>query len=121
MMQHLKRPLLTFLTVATLIGGTTMAMAQSAYLEISLKIDAKDRPAAAAVYAKYKQPFLSTIPGATSKQLLVRDDDVQVLHGFKSIEDAQAYLKSDLFSHDVVTALKPLLKADPEVRIYSAD
>ena len=98
-----------------------MAMAQTAYLEISLKIDAKDRPAAAAVYTKYKQPFLTTIPGATSKQLLVRDDDVQVLHGFKSTKDATTYLKSDLFNHDVVTALKPLLRADPEVRIYSAD
>jgi hypothetical protein len=96
-------------------------MAQSAYLEISLKIDSKDRPAAAAIYTKFKQPFLTTISGATSKQLLIRDDDVQVLHGFKSVEDAQAYLKSDLFTQDVVTALKPMLKADPEVRIYSAD
>jgi hypothetical protein len=121
MTQYAKRRLLALLTAATLIGGATMAMAQTAYLEISLKIDAKDRPVAAAVYTKYKQPFLTTIPGATSKQLLVRDDDVQVLHGFKSTEDAAAYLKSDLFTHDVVAALKPLLKADPEVRIYSAD
>jgi hypothetical protein len=120
-MQNKKRFLLPLLAIATLIGDTTMALAQSAYLEITLKIDAKDRPAAAAVYAKYKSPFLTTIPGATSKQLLVRDDDVQVLHGFKSTKEAQAYLKSDLFNHDVVAALKPLLETGPEVRIYSAD
>jgi hypothetical protein len=98
-----------------------MASAQSAYLEITLRIEVQDRAAAASVYTKYKQPFLSTITGANSKQLLVRDEDVQVLHGFKTMQDAQAYLKSDLFNQDVVTALKPLLKANPEVRIYSAD
>ncbi len=27
-------------------------------------------------------------------------------------------LKSELFANDVVTALKPYLKSDPEVRIY---
>jgi hypothetical protein len=98
-----------------------MAMADSAYLEITLKIDAPDRASAASIYTKYKQPFLTKIDGATSKHLLVRDDDVQVLHGFKSVDAAQAYLKSDLFNQDVVTALKPLLKASPEVRIYSAN
>lgn len=96
-------------------------MAQSAFLEITLKIDAKDRSAAASVYTQYKPPFLASVAGANSKQLLVRDDDVQVLHGFKTVQDAEAYLKSELFNQDVVAALKPLLKASPEVRIYSAD
>jgi hypothetical protein len=118
---HMKSTFRTLFAVATLIGGTSMAMAQTAYLEITLKIDSPDRAAAAAVYTHYKEPFLTKIDGATSKQLLVRDDDVQVLHGFKSVEAAQAYLKSDLFNNDVVVALKPLLKASPEVRIYSAD
>ncbi|MBS0270832.1 MAG: hypothetical protein JSS54_17895 [Proteobacteria bacterium] len=98
-----------------------MAMAKDAILEVTLKIDNPDRASAAAVYSKYKTPFLSTIHGAVAKRLLIRDDDVQVLHEFKSTEDAQSYLKSDLFTKDVVSALKPLLKADPEVRIYEAD
>ena len=51
----------------------------------------------------------------------MRDEDVQVLHGFRSISEALAYLKSNLFNEDVVTALKPLLKANPEIRIYAAD
>ena len=59
------------------------------------------------------------IKGATSKALLVRDADVQVLHGFDSLENAQAYLKSQLFNEDVVTKLKPLLDAEPEVRFYT--
>ena len=88
------------------------------YLEITLKIQEKNRPSAAGVYRKFKHPFLSTIPGAKSKELLVREEDVQVLHGFDSVEHAQAYLKSDLFNKDVVVALKPFLEAAPDVRIY---
>lgn len=93
-------------------------MAKS-YLEITLKIDSADRGAAAGVYNRYKAPFLETITGASSKDLLVRDEDVQVLHGFNSVEDAQAYLSSVLFNDDVVVALKPYLKENPDVRIYT--
>lgn len=89
-----------------------------AYLEITLKVDESDRAAAAAVYQKYKEPFLATIEGATSKELLVRDEDVQVLHGFDTAAHAQAYLTSDLFTTDVVGGLAPLLQADPEIRVY---
>jgi quinol monooxygenase YgiN len=91
-----------------------------AYLEITLKIDPQNRAAAAAVYNKFKAPFLQKVAGAASKELLVRDEDVQVLHAFQSKEQAQAYLESPLFNDDVVTALKPLLQAAPEVRIYAA-
>ena len=89
-----------------------------AYLEITLKIAEENRSDAAAVYNKYKQPFLENITGAASKQLLVRPEDVQVLHGFDSMESAEAYLKSQLFEQDVVKALKPYLQANPEIRIY---
>ena len=47
----------------------------TAYLEITLKISAENRAKAGAVYSKYKQPFLSTIPGAQSKDLLLREED----------------------------------------------
>ena len=90
------------------------------YLEITLQIAASNRPAAAGVYERYKGPFLKTIAGAKSKQLLVRDDDVQVLHGFDSVENANAYLSTGLFTSDVVGALEPLLDASPDVRIYQA-
>ena len=107
---------------ALIFGGIpTMARAETAYLEITLNVAMADRPAAAAVYQKYKQPFLTTVKGAVSKQLLVRDEDVQVLHGFGNVADAKAYLTSDLFEHDVVKNLKPLLKSAPEVRIYVGD
>ncbi|MEW2395508.1 hypothetical protein [Streptomyces sp. NPDC046862] len=89
-----------------------------AYLQITLQVDPASRVAAAGVYEKYKQPFLDTVPGATSKELLVRDEDVQVLHGFQSVADAKAYLESDLFTRDVVGGLSPLLKAAPDVRVY---
>ncbi len=90
------------------------------YLQITLKVADKNREAAAGIYTKYETPFLDTVAGAESKALLVRDEDVQVLHGFSSKEAAEAYLKSDLFSNDVVGELGPLLDADPEIRIYEA-
>lgn len=40
----------------------------AAYLEINLMVNETDREAAAGVYSEYKQPFLDTIPGATSKE-----------------------------------------------------
>jgi hypothetical protein len=89
-----------------------------AFLEITLKISPEKRPQAGGVYAKYRQPFLSTIRGAESKDLLLRAEDVQVLHGFDSKANAESYLGSELFQRDVVTALTPCLLADPEIRIY---
>lgn len=88
------------------------------YLQITLEIAQANRAAAAAVYQKYKAPFLNSIEGAKSKELLVRDEDVQVQHGFDTLEHANAYLQSDLFTADVVGGLAPLLDAAPDVRIY---
>ncbi|RPI47139.1 MAG: hypothetical protein EHM59_05445 [Betaproteobacteria bacterium] len=89
-----------------------------AYLEITIKVLAADRAKAGAVYAKYKDRFLSTIPGAESKDLLLREEDGQVLHGFDSRASAEGYLKSALFGNDVLRELKPYLSAAPEVRVY---
>jgi len=90
-----------------------------AYLEITLKVKEENRMSAGGVYVKYKEPFLKQIEGATSKELLMRTEDVQVLHGFASEDDAKAYLTTKLFENDVVRELKPYLESDPEVRIYS--
>ena len=90
------------------------------YLQITLKVAPANRPAAAGIYQRYKARFLDTIVGAKSKELLVRDDDVQVLHGFDTAAQANAYLKTGLFTSDVGGALKPLLDAEPDVRIYQA-
>lgn len=112
--------------LVVLFAFTTSAFAQKntkqitgAYLEITLKINETDREAAAGVYLKYKAPFLEMIKGATSKELLIRTEDVQVLHGFESVAEAEAYLTSTLFEKDVVESLKPYLQATPEIRIYT--
>lgn len=95
-------------------------MAQvKAYLEITMKIDGEKRNLAAQVYQNYREPFLKDIHGALSKELLVRDEDIQVLHGFDSKENAEAYLQSDLFTNDVFVGLKDLWNETPDVRIYS--
>ncbi len=90
-----------------------------AILEITLDVKDENRNNAGAVYVKYKQPFLEQVKGTTSKDLLMRTDDVQVLHGFESVADAEAYLTTDIFQNDVVTELKPYLESNPEIRIYS--
>lgn len=89
-----------------------------AYLEITLKLSDDNRPRAAGVYQRLRQPFLDTVTGAVSKELLIRDTDVQVLHRFDTVDSANAYLDSELFTVDVVTSLAPLLEAEPEIRIY---
>ena len=89
-----------------------------AYLQIILDVSHENRQAAAGVYQQYKARFLSSIDGAVSKELLIRDEDVQVLHGFTHIDQAKAYLTSALFTQDVVTALQPYLNRAPDVRIY---
>lgn len=93
-------------------------MSAKAYLEITMVIPSGNRPAAAQVYTDYRGPFLEQIKGAVSKDLLIRDEDVQVLHGFDSVENAKAYLDSDMFKNDVFVGLKPLWSADPDVKIY---
>lgn len=90
-----------------------------AYLEITMVIEDGSRPAAAKIYTDYRQPFLDEINGALSKDLLIRDEDVQVLHGFDSVENAKAYLGSDMFQNDVFVGLKPLWSTDPDVKIYT--
>ncbi|MBN8789816.1 MAG: hypothetical protein J0I84_22270 [Terrimonas sp.] len=90
-----------------------------AYLEITLTIDGIDRAGATAVYILYKDPFLQTIKGALSKELLTHVDDVQILHTFDSVENAQEYLMSDFFNKSVVPSLQAYLKGAPNIKIYS--
>lgn len=93
-------------------------MEVKAYLEITMVIDEENRAAAAKVYADYRQPFLDNIEGALTKELLIRDEDVQVIHGFDSLEHAKAYLETDMFNDDVAVGLKPTWSADPDIRFY---
>ena len=90
-----------------------------AYLQITMKIKESDRESAAKVYFDYRQPFLDTSEGAITTDLLLRDEDVQVLHGFDSKEHAAAYLQSDMFTKDVAVGLSPYFQADPEIRIFT--
>ena len=93
-------------------------MKVSAYVQIAMSIDENNRAAAANVYIEYNEPFLKAIKDAITKDLLVRDEDVQVLHGFDSVENAKAYLESEMFQNDMFVALKDLWKQQPDVKIY---
>ena len=63
-------------------------MQVKAYLQITMQISEANRPAAAKVY-RLSPAVLDTIEAALTKDLLVRDEDVQVLHGFDSVERAK--------------------------------
>lgn len=89
-----------------------------AYLQITMKIKADDRAAASKVYFDWREPFLKQEPGAMYKHLLVREEDIQVLHGFDTKEHAEAYLKSEMFTKHVAPGLSPYFQADPEIRIF---
>lgn len=93
-------------------------MEVKAFLEITMVIDEVNRLAAAKVYNNYRESFLKKIKEALSKNLLVRDEDIQVLHGFDSLENAKAYLESEMFKNDVFVGLQPLWSENPDIKIY---
>ena len=93
-------------------------MQVKAYLQVIMTIDPENRPAAAKVYNDYRQPFLDTVEGAFTKECLIRDEDVQVIHGFDSLEHAKAYLDTELFTTKVAPGLQPTWAADPDIRFY---
>lgn len=94
-------------------------MEVKAYLEIIMKINPENREAAAKVYNDYRQPFLDNIKGALTKELLIRDEDVQVIHGFDSMENAKAYLETEMFENDVAKGLQPTWADEPDIRFYT--
>jgi hypothetical protein len=55
---------------------------------LGMRGEDKKRSEAAAVYSKYPAPFLRDVKGAKTKELLARDEDVQVLHGFETTGNA---------------------------------
>jgi hypothetical protein len=90
-----------------------------AYLAITLTIDRIERSGATAVYILYKDPFLQTVKGALTKELLLHAEDVQLLHSFDTVENAQQYLVSDLFNKTIVPSLQPYLIGRPNIKIYT--
>ncbi len=93
-------------------------MQVKAYLQVIMTIDPENRAAAAKVYNDYRQPFLDEVAGALTKECLIRDEDVQVIHGFDSMEHARAYLDTPLFKEKVAPGLAPTWAADPDIRFY---
>lgn len=87
---------------------------KKSYLEITFKIDDLNRTNVVEVYNQYKVPFLENIKGAILKEILTRNQDIQVLHCFESEEDAH-----DLLKNDLSRALNPYLKEAPDLRIYT--
>ena len=62
---------------------------------------------------------MSSTPLSAGLAVPVRAKDVQVLHGFDSMEHAKAYLETKMFQDDVVAGLKPTWAGDPDIRFYT--
>ncbi|PCH61445.1 MAG: hypothetical protein COC19_04755 [SAR86 cluster bacterium] len=88
------------------------------YLQITFKVPAEKRKAALGIFYKNKEIFLYGVAGAQSKTLLVRDEDLQILHRFSSVKMAEIYLSSEVCTVDIVAELGPLLDALPDIRLY---
>ncbi len=90
-----------------------------AYLQITLDISEKNRAAAAAVYQKYKAPFLSQRSTALfQKNCWYVPKMCRFCIVSTRLNRLKPYLGSQLFTADVVEALKPYLNRAPDVRIY---
>ena len=94
-------------------------MDPKAYLQITMFVDVDKKPAAAKVFFNYLQPFLGKIEGALTKELLAHDKNVQVIHGFDSLEHAKEYLSSNLFTKHVAPVLKPTWPVDLGNRLHT--
>jgi hypothetical protein len=90
-----------------------------AHLLITVKISESRREEMIdQVYEPNRTRFLERISGAISKNLLLRREDIAVLHGFDTVESAEAYLQSDLYNQ-VVQLLAEYQEENPTVALYS--
>ncbi|MDF7673674.1 hypothetical protein PT277_09405 [Acetobacteraceae bacterium ESL0709] len=88
------------------------------YLQITLKISGVNRNRVVSLYQYYDALFLETVTGAHSRELLLRSEDLQVMYGFDTEKNAKAYLRSSLFTQDILGSIRPLLDTSPEIRLY---
>ena len=95
-------------------------MMEKAYLSVNMKIDSSRLPEVTKVYTNYWEKFLRTIHGARTKDLVIRNEDVQILHSFNSVEDAVGFLSSEMFQRAVFIDLQPYWNDELNVRIYTA-
>ncbi|WP_312743435.1 hypothetical protein [Sphingobacterium multivorum] len=89
----------------------------TAYLQIVLKMNSSNRGELTSTYNKFKDLFREQIKGAKTQELLFSDEDIQLLYGFDTYEDAEAFLSTELYNNIILVALKPLISNNPEIKI----
>ncbi len=97
----------------------TIQPAVRAHLLIRVKIDESRREEMIdKVYEPNRTRFLERISGAISKNLLVRPEDIAILHGFDTRESAEAYLQSSLYQQ-IVNGIADYQEENPSVALYN--
>jgi len=91
----------------------------TAYLQIVLKMNSSNRGELTSTYNKFKDLFQEQIKGAKTQELLFSDEDIQLLYGFDTFEDAEAFLSTELYNNVILVALKPLISNNPDIKIYN--
>ena len=91
------------------------------FLQITLVVPTPKREEAITkVFLPGRQRFLDRIPGAVTMDLLVREEDLQVLHGFDTMENASAYLKSPI-GKEILGQLAEISDGKPSIAVYNVD
>lgn len=96
-------------------------MKPNAYVVMTVDVPVEKRSEATRVYYMNKAFFLSGVEGAVCKELLLRDKDIKIVAGFSSMDNANAYLKNDMFTKDLFTGMKKFATTDPDVQVYKVD
>ena len=71
------------------------------------------------VYAPHRPRFLGRVAGAVSINLLLREEDVQILYGFDTLESAKSFLESAYFG-ETDDLLAKYRKGSAALALYAA-
>ncbi len=92
-----------------------------AYLQMTLQIpQTKREEAITKVYLPNRQRFLERVAGAVSMDMLVREEDLQILVGFDTLENARAYLASSA-GKEITSQLAGYARKEPVTAFYDVD
>jgi hypothetical protein len=91
------------------------------FVQVTLAIpESRREEAITRIFLPARQRFLDRSPGAVSMDLLVREEDVQLLHGFDTFENSRVYLDSGFF-RDLIGQLGETAEKEPVTALYNVD
>ena len=91
------------------------------FLQMTLLVSqARREEAITKVYLPNRQRFLERVEGAVSMDLLFREEDIQVLVGFDTLEHARSSLESPA-GKEMVSQFAGFTREAPRTALYDVD